>query len=261
MDEDLANALNYYAEVLRYNGDFRSADRLLNEAQPSFERYGKSDVRLGEYYSNRAAVLAALGQYATAMDYYNLAAQVGEHIPQADHRARLRLLAMVDLNKAQLFKSQRQFSEARAMCDQALAVSDTATWLSPEERARFQIPFRLTDASLLVAEAEQASSELQPTAEGTQQQLATAQQCLRQAREIAVDVAGGSVSNDDELNVTFAKHLAALANFGLARLCGDQTLPTAKSLWGAIARTTDEENVPALRALRAGRSTIWPASR
>ena len=67
MQQDLANALNYQAEMLRYNGDFRAADQLLEEARPFYERHGNADVRLGEYYSNRAAVLAGLGQYATAI--------------------------------------------------------------------------------------------------------------------------------------------------------------------------------------------------
>jgi hypothetical protein len=68
--KDQVATLNYYAEVLRYDGDFRSADTLLNqigEIAKLHRVYGENDLRLAEFYTNRAAVQAALGNFFRAL--------------------------------------------------------------------------------------------------------------------------------------------------------------------------------------------------
>ena len=58
-----------------------------------------------------------------------------------DRRARVRLLAMVYLNKAQLYKSQRQCTDAREMCDQAWRRVSRQPGSNRTSESYFRFPF------------------------------------------------------------------------------------------------------------------------
>ena len=128
--KDLAATLNYYAEALRYNGEFRRAEELLEEARPHFEAaYDANALTLGEFHSNRGAVLAALGLFQPALTSYEAAIAVAKsHSSDDDLRTRGQLLAFVYLNLAQLYKSQGQYADAREAC--TLAAAEAEKWLA-----------------------------------------------------------------------------------------------------------------------------------
>ena len=244
---DLSIALNYYAEVLRYDGEYQQANALLEEALPYFETmYDKTDERLGEFYSNRAAVLAALGQFVTAQNFYDKAVAVCKSDSPGDSRNRRQLLAMVYLNQAQLFKSQRQYPLAREMCTQALAAAEQA-----EFTAEDQVPFKLADAALQIIDAEQSVRQIRATDvrfynEGdVRRRLAGA---VTTAQEV-IDIPGQETMT---LNLATAIHLQALAWYQRARWCEEgqqQADARAKELWLRVAdrRLQDTPGITVVR--------------
>jgi CHAT domain-containing protein len=237
--DELAISLNYFAEVLRYDGYFQQANSLLDEALPDFESSmpDPADLRMAEFHSNRAAVLAALGQFSTAKESYDAAVTVCRQPDAEEARARRRLLAVVYLNLAQLYKSQRQYGEARRFCAQALDAADAA-WLSQSDR----VPFHLADSALEIAEAEQSWREFDAAGQWNDQ----ARRDVRERLETAFAAAQGvlNVSDRDAMsqNAAMALHLEALARFLQARLCGggDEAYREARELWLEIVN-------PALR--------------
>lgn len=223
--KDLAATLNYYAEALRYAGDFRRANQLLDEAAPHFvAAYDANALERGEFRSNRGAVLAAIGMFQPALESYEAAiAAAQSHEADNELRARGQLTAYVYLNLAQLYKSQGQFSPARNAC--ALAGRNAAKWLAGNER----VPFLLADAALGIAEAERLyrSAGMNPA-------VGEAFAAAINATEKAIDESAGDA---DSLNADNARHLQALAHFRRHLLTGsgDADLVAAQRLWIQIA--------------------------
>lgn len=262
--KDLAVTMNYYAEALRYNGEFRQAEEMLEEARPHFEAaYEPTALPLGEFHSNRGAALAALGMFTPARESYQAAIQVARSEGAVDDvRARGQLSAFVHLNMAQLYKSQGQFALARKECTEAGAEAEK--WLGRADRA----PFLLADAALGIVEAERAYRAIEPNPRGeaarlesekNQKSVETSLAAAIVAAEQVVNEAAGSA---DPLNVASARHLQALALYRRNSLLpGYQPtdLAQAKQLWEQIADApnsrgdlrTDILRVRALNSLAA----------
>ena len=243
---DLSIALNYYAEVLRYDGEYQQANALLEEALPYFCKvYDETDERLGEFYSNRAAVLASLGQFVTAQRFYEDAVRVCNAKSTGDSRNRRQLLAMVYLNQAQLYKSQRQYALARQMCSKALEAAGQAG-ITPEE----QVPFRLADAALQIIEAEQSVRQARST-DARDLNEDDVRRRLNGAIDTAQQVIDTLGQDTMTLNLATAYHLQALAWYQQARWCGDgkQADAQAKALWRKVA-DLQQQNTPGIEVLR-----------
>jgi CHAT domain-containing protein/tetratricopeptide (TPR) repeat protein len=278
--KDLASALNYYAEVLRYDGQFRDAEATLNEVAAildSTSLEGFDDLRLAEFYTNRAAVQAALGQYYPAQVNYERASDIAGGATREGSPARFdprtvqkdpvaervtarnepgagrevlerrRLLAMIELNLAQLYKSQRQFGAARRHCEEAVASAEKAGIRGLE-----LAPFQLAQASLLIAEAEHDASAATRVAATQQESDEDRAKKVRQRLEEAIGVATPVASSGAPLEQAIAGHLEALARYQLYELCGGdgQHLQEAERIWtGILERSGDA--LPQIVNLRA----------
>ena len=246
---ELATALNHRAEALRYDGEFRQADELLREAEPYCRTaYEPQDVRLGEYYSNRGAVQAALGLFALALDNYDAAVSVANSGDASDLRERRRLLAMVYLNTAQLHKSQRQLAEARTMCEKAHQAARDAGLAPPD-----LVPFELARASLLIAEAEHnyAFAKQYPGESASAGGINAVQQSLTDAAHITANLLNDQRASNP-LQLATARHFNALANYRLFELCGagESVLQAAEASWKLVAQPPGTRAEPGIDMLR-----------
>ncbi len=237
--QDLAATLNYYAEALRYNGEFRRAGELLEEAEPYVAAaYDADALPLGEFHSNRGAVLAAVGLFQPALVSYEAAIKVaGAPGAGDDLRARGQLLAFVYLNLAQLFKSQGQYADARQAC--TLAGAEAEKWLAGADRA----PFLLADAALGIVEAENVYRNIEPGGRNEEarrlaaEQLQTVREAFAAAIAATQTVIDDSATDSNSLNGDSARHLQALALFRRHLLLGtpESDVAAAQRLWEQVA--------------------------
>lgn len=267
---DLATALNYYGEALRYDGQFRAAERYLAEARKYCdEAFDQNAITLGEYHSNRGALLAALGMFEPArLSYedarkvaerhdaaapesnavlparYEAAKPVGDRLRrEADERSRGQLQAIVALNLAQLYKSQGQYEQARTQCAQALAALNE--WLVDQDTNALA-PFQLTDAALHIAEADALQRRIDPNPRHKEARERAAEQS-RQVESLfsgAIAKTNEVIAGADQFNATFARHLQAMALYRryLASSGDAADLNQAKHFWQTIADSANTKN-------------------
>ncbi|HEX3600512.1 MAG TPA: CHAT domain-containing protein, partial [Lacipirellulaceae bacterium] len=238
---DLASTLSNYAEICRDSNDYQQADDLLSEANAYYEhldnRNAAAQRQLAEFYLNRGAIQAATGYFELAHLNYEKAAKFAADNAGADNRERRRLLALIYINQAQLEKSQRHIPPARADCEQALQVAAHAGFTEVE-----LVPFKLANASLLVAEGEILYSQANvrtPDKRNGDKIDADVSAKFSAAAKQAADILPPAAS---EPYLSAARHLQALARYRTFQFCGGDPheLQVSEGLWNQIAESSVE---------------------
>jgi len=154
---DLAGVLVNLAEIARQTSNFAEAQSLLEEALAANRKaLGPDDIKLAETLSNLAAVQNARGQFAEALANFQDAEEICRKPANVNNRRAEELLGATLLNLSMLYKSQRQFEPAAAVCEQALALAQKR---HPSETDAALLPFHIALASLYLAEDVAAPEE------------------------------------------------------------------------------------------------------